>query len=95
MYSVYNAKIKFSYLGFKDENSLCLYWQLGFTTEAGDYMTDKMYIKDTSCISRILQVLSLRQWEDIPRKFARIRVDDNGNVISIGNLISNEWVELV
>ena len=90
---VLNAKIKFSYLGIED-NKLC--YQLGFEIQGGTSITtNKYYVHNTVFIEQILNVLEVRSWEELPRKFARIQVDTSNNgkkIIAIGNLIENKWV---
>ena len=101
MGKIYNAKIKFSFLGFDTNGVLCI--QLGFECRNGvSYTSDKLMISDSDqdyyfcadIIKDILNVLELNRWEDLPRKFARIEVDDDGIVIAVGNLIEERWVKL-
>lgn len=88
---IYNAKVKFSYLG-KDDNGK-LYYQLGFDFEKGTISTSKKYIEAVNEIDSVLSVLDLRSWEEVARKFARIKIMDK-QVIEIGNLIENRWVRI-
>lgn len=88
---IYNAKVKFSYLG-KDDNGK-LYYQLGFDYEKGSISTSKKYLETLSEIDSILNVLDLRSWEEVARKFARIKINDK-QVTEIGNLIENRWVRI-
>lgn len=88
---IYNAKVKFSYLG-KDEVGKT-YYQLGFDYEKGTATTNKKYLETISEIESVLNVLDLKSWEEVARKFARIKVVDR-QVIEIGNLIDNRWVKL-
>ena len=85
-----NAKIKFSSLSVEG-NDLVL--QLGFEVSGGKtVISDKKHATD-NLISTILTTLEVRSWEELSRKFARIRVSGD-KVISVGNLIDNKWVEL-
>ena len=86
----YNAKIKFSYLGF-DQDTATVWWQLGFDTEFGSFVTDKVNLNKPEQISNILKTLELRSWEELPRKYARVKVK-NKKVIGIGNIIRNDWL---
>lgn len=84
-----NAKIKFSYLGLDD----ILTFQLGFECgESKPFVTDKIPA-NTPNIVCLLSVLDLRSWEELPRKFARIKIENN-KIVAIGNLIENRWVDL-
>lgn len=86
---IYNAKVKFSYLGFNEDETI--WWQLGFDTEFGSFVTDKVNLNKPEQISNILKTLELRSWEELPRKYARVKVK-NKKVIGIGNIIRNDWL---
>lgn len=85
-----NAKVKFSCLGFAEGNST-MWYQIGFDCEYGTVMTDKVCINDVEQISNILNILELHSWEELPRKFARIKIEGK-KVTAIGNLIENKWL---
>lgn len=90
--TIYNAKVKFSYLGFDENNKL--YIQLGFDYENGKSVVSvKKYLQNVDEISKLISVLDLKSWEEVARKFARIKIQEN-KVIEIGNLIDNRWVKL-
>lgn len=86
-----NAKIKFSYLGICEDGSLC--FRLGFDTQGGVTFQTNMINVSTQKITDILNTLEVRSWEELPRKFSRIKVE-NKTIKSVGNLIENKWVEL-
>lgn len=88
---ILNAKIKFSWLGLEENGSLM--FQLGFDCEnAKTFTTNKTPISIDQ-IKILLNVLELRSWEELPRKFARVKLYGT-KVVGIGNLIENKWVEL-
>ena len=91
MERIMNAKIKYSYLGLTENGSLVI--QLGFDCELGTVQTNKTDIIDAYFIKELLDTLELQRWEDLPRKYARIKVDNN-RVVSVGNLIEEKWVKL-
>lgn len=86
-----NAKIKYSYLGLDENGSVIV--QFGFDCELGTVHSDKVDLVDGYFIKEILSTLELQRWEDLPRKFARIKVIDR-KVVAIGNLIEERWVKL-
>lgn len=89
---ILNAKIKFSYLGFDAEKKeLQLY--IGFDTTSGFYKT-KICKVSSDLISDILNILELSSWEELSRKFARIKINDRGVVTAIGNIIEDRWITL-
>ena len=89
---VYNAKVKYSFLGLGVNYGLWI--QLGFDYENGRVShTKKIKVKDISLTRDLILALDLNSWEELPRKFCRIKVSDN-TVVAIGNLIDNRWVEL-
>lgn len=91
MERICNAKIKYSYLGLDENGSLVI--QLGFDCELGTVQTNRTDIIDAYFIQEILNTLELNRWEDLPRKYARIKVEGN-RVVAIGNLIEEKWVKL-
>ena len=85
-----NAKIKFTALTVEDGN---LIMQIGFDVNGGKtVISDKKVITDTF-IRDMLNVLEVRSWEEMPRKYARIRIN-NDKVVAVGNLIENKWLEI-
>ena len=89
---IYNAKIKYSYLGLDNDNNL--YLELGFDCANNKfYKTNKIYIHESDILKKLIQVLDLHSWEEMARKFARIKIDNTG-ISEIGNLIDERWVEL-
>ena len=56
-------------------------------------MCQKINKKSVNEIDSVLSVLDLRSWEEVARKFARIKVMEK-QVTEIGNLIDNRWVRL-
>lgn len=86
-----NAKIKYSYLGLDDNKDMVI--QIGFDCELGTVSTQQITVIDTYFIKEILDTLELQRWEDLPRKFARIKIIDR-KVVYIGNLIEERWVKL-
>ncbi|MCR4661664.1 MAG: hypothetical protein K5765_06685 [Clostridia bacterium] len=91
MEKICNAKIKYSFLGMDENGSMFI--QLGFDCESGTVSSRYVDLIDSYFIKEILNTLELQRWEDLPRKFARIKID-NGKVIAVGNLIEERWVKL-
>ena len=87
-----NAKIKYSYLGFDEDKILVI--ELGFDCELGSVRTEKIELGETVLIEDILDTLELQRWEDLPRKFARVKVNETNRVVAVGNLIEEKWVKL-
>lgn len=87
---IYNAKIKFTFLGPID-NFNGMWWQIGFEYEKGVTATNKVQLTDTNKIKDILNTLEVRSWEELQRKYARIKVKDKV-VVAFGNVIENRWV---
>ena len=88
----FNAKIRFAFLG-EIEGMNGLFVQLGF--ECGEnktFNTQKRLVKTPYEILTILRVLGVNSWEELSRKFVRIKVIDK-NIISIGNIMEDEWIE--
>lgn len=88
---IYNAKIKFSYLGLCDDGTT-LWYQIGFELEDGTIATEKIRVTSPQQVANLLNVLDLRSWEELPRKYARIKVFEK-KVTSIGNIYKSQWIE--
>ena len=89
-----NAKIKYSYLGFDEDKELVI--EIGFTTYVDDEVrTEKIELYNVEQIENILDALELLRWEDLPRKFARIKVDtETKRVVAIGAVVNEKWAKL-
>ena len=85
-----NGKIKFSSLSVEGNE---LVMQLGFEIQGGKTVISDKKVVNSSFIALILSVLEVRSWEELPRKFARVRVSSD-KVVSVGNLIDNRWLDL-
>ena len=93
METIQNAKIKFSYLGVDEENTPI--FQIGFECRSGTTLcTEKRELIDVKSLGEILNTLEVRSWEELPRKFARIKVNDNKKVVAIGHLIEDRWIRI-
>ena len=88
---ILNAKIKFSWLGLEENGSLT--FQIGFDCENAKTFITSKNPADIEKIKVLLNVLELRSWEELPRKFARIKLNGT-RIVAIGNLIENKWLEL-
>lgn len=89
----YNAKIKSTWLGLEEDGSL--YLQIAFDSERGVFATEKQKFSSPGQIKEILLVLGVNNYEDLPRKFARIKVNElTKKVVSIGNIIEPKWIDL-
>ena len=91
-----NAKVKFSWLGPKEDGTLAV--QIGFDCEGNKGISTAKIPCTTKLIEEIINVLEIRSWEDLPKKYARIKVK-NGEllttkVMAIGNVIEDRWVRL-
>ena len=95
MDTIKNAKIKYSFLGIDDSNIPLFY--LGFEykekQEWKNVSTNKVTFLDVTFIKELLSTLEVRSWEELPRKFARIKIKD-GKVVAVGNLLEEKWVEV-
>lgn len=96
MEKIVNAKTEFSFLGLSKFTRKFVV-QLGFITyesgEAKIVRTKEIEINDIKFITDILNYLELQRWEDIPRKFARIKIDTETNqVIALGHWMENKWI---
>ena len=93
METIQNAKIKFSYLGVDEEGTPV--FQLGFECRSGfTLVTEKRELVDVAFLAEILNTLEVRSWEELPRKFARVKTNENKKVVEIGNLIEDKWVRI-
>lgn len=89
---IINVKIKYSYLGNYEGGDSFI--KIAFEGKNNTvYTTDKVSFNDANFIRDILNTLEVRSWEELPRKFARIRLDGE-RVVAIGNLIEDKWVEV-
>ncbi len=99
-----NARIKSTMLGIDDYGIMTCFLHLeqegsgqafgGFTLD-GPY-NDKSRERDPNklCgfwIKRILDVVGVCKWEDLPGKYVRVKGEDFGEIIGIGHITDNKW----
>lgn len=90
MEKIMNAKIKYSFLGLENNE---LFIEIGFECKSGTISTGKFRPSFSleSFVEELLNTLELQRWEDLPRKYARIKVADD-KILFVGNLIEDRWV---
>lgn len=102
-----NAKIRSTMLGREDHGIMTFMIFIdadGFGCGIGGYSLDEFnsatqtrvfQAKYMEVISKILEVVGVDEWEDLPGKY--IRFEDNGlgsTVTKIGNIIEEKWLDL-
>ena len=102
-----NAKISSTMLGREDHGVMTFMIFInadGFNCGVGGYCLDEFNsatqtrafrAKSMEVISKILEVVGVDEWEDLPGKY--IRFEDNGlgsTVTKIGNIIEEKWLDL-
>ncbi|HEL1668972.1 TPA: hypothetical protein U1157_001208 [Streptococcus suis] len=104
--TIENVKITKTFLGREDHGILTCYLTVegyGFGVSIGGYCLDKYderkkkrvaFYKSFELIDRILEVVGVSTWEDLPGKHIRIESDGFGcRVMKIGNLIKDDWLD--
>lgn len=102
-----NAKITSTMLGREEHGIMTFMIYIradGFHCGIGGYCLDEFnsatqtrvfQAKSMEAISKILEVVGVDEWEDLPGKY--IRFEDNGlgcTVTKIGNIIEEKWFDL-
>lgn len=102
-----NAKIQSTMLGREDHGIMTFMIYIaadGFTCGVGAYCLDEFdsarqtrvfRAESMEAISKVLEVVGVDKWEDLPGKY--IRFEDNGigsTVTKIGNIIEEKWFDL-
>ena len=86
-----NAKIKFTQSGIGDGDSLVM--QIGFELAGGKTVMTSKFVFDGDKMKNILNILELRNWEELPKKYARVALQ-NERVVRIGNILNDKWVKI-
>ena len=101
-----NAKISSTMLGREDHGIMTFMLYIDacdFACGVGRYCLDEFNsatqtrvfrAESMEVISKILEVVGVDKWEDLPGKY--IRFEDNGfgsNVTKIGNIIDEKWLD--
>lgn len=86
-----NAKIKFTQSGIGDGDSLIM--QIGFELAGGKTVMTSKFVFDGDKMKNILNILELRNWEELPKKYARVALQ-NERVVRIGNILNDKWVKI-
>ena len=102
-----NAKIRSTMLGREDHGIMTWMIFIDFDHVAcgvGGYALDSynrdtktrvFYAESMESISKVLEVVGVDKWEDLPGKY--IRFEDNGwgsIVTKIGNIMEDKWFDL-
>ena len=101
-----NAKISSTMLGREDHGIMTFMIYIdgyGFSRGIGGYCLDEFSSatqtrvfrsESMEAISKILEVVGVDKWEDLPGKY--IRFEDNGfgsNITKLGNIIEEKWLD--
>lgn len=102
-----NARISSTMLGREDHGIMTFMIYIiadGFDCGIGGYWLDEFNsatqtrvfrAESMEAISKVLEVVGVDKWEDLPGKY--IRFEDNGwgsKVTKIGNIIEEKWFDL-
>ena len=102
-----NAQITSTMLGREDHGIMTFMIFVKFNDCVGgiggyclDYydkntQTRVFYVKNMEVISKILDIVGVDTWEDLPGKYIRIKDNGLGSIIEeIGNLMEEKWFNL-
>ena len=104
---IINAKIRSTMLGRENHGIMTFMIYIsadGFDCGIGGYWLDEFNsatqtrvfrAESMEAISKVLEVVGVDKWEDLPGKY--IRFEDNGwgsKVTKIGNIIEEKWLNL-
>lgn len=103
-----NAKITNVTLGYEDHGILTFYITLeienGNTCVFGCYALDSWdkeknkrvcSAKSMECLTEIMNVVGVRNWEDLNGKYIRIEYNGLGSTIdTIGNIMKDDWFNI-
>lgn len=107
MKMIKNARITSTMLGREDHGimTFMIYIDVGnFSCGVGGFCLDEFdpakqarvfRAKSMEAISKVLEVVGVDKWEDLPGKY--IRFEDNGwgsAVYRIGNIIDDKWLDM-
>ena len=102
-----NAKISSTMLGREDHGIMTFMIYIdacGFSCGIGGYCLDEFSsatqtrvfrAESMEAISKILEVVGVDKWEDLPGKYIRIEYNGLGSTVTkIGNIIEEKWFDL-
>lgn len=89
--TIENAKVKFTQSGIGEGDELIM--QIGFELSDSRTAITPKFPLDASKMRDILNALELRNWEELPKKYARVSIL-NQKVVRIGNILNDKWVKL-
>ena len=102
-----NAKISSTMLGREDHGIMTFMIYIdgyGFSCGIGGYCLDEFSSatqtrvfrsESMEAISKILEVVGVDKWEDLPGKYIRIEYNGLGSTVTkIGNIIEEKWFDL-
>ena len=88
---IVNAKIKYTQSGVCEDNSLAM--QIGFELAEGKVVSTPKFGFSASKMVEILNILEIRNWEELPKKYARVTIL-NDKVVKIGNILNDKWIKI-
>lgn len=102
-----NAIIQSTMLGREDHGIMTFMIYIGgdgFNYGVGGYCLDEFYsatqtrvfrAESMEAISKVLEVVGVDKWEDLPGKYIRIEYNGFGSTVTkIGNIIEEKWFDL-
>lgn len=102
-----NAKIRSTMLGREDHGIMTFMIFIdadGFGCGVGGYWLDEFNsatqtrvfrAESMEAISKVLEVVGVDKWEDLPGKYIRFEDNDRGSTVTkIGNIIEDKWFDL-
>jgi len=101
-----NATIKSTFLGIEDHGFFTFYLHLdygGSGQGAGGYVldvsadnknqsTDAKLAKSLRIIEKILKIVGVEEWEQLPGRYIKVKADHN-RVYAVQNILGGEWLD--
>lgn len=88
---IVNAKIKFAQTEIEENNKMVA--QIGFELADNKVITTRINDFNIDLMKNILGILELRIWEELPRKYVRLSLEEN-RVKKIGNILNEKWLKI-
>lgn len=102
-----NARIRSTMLGREDHGIMTFMIYIdtdkfscgvgGYALDESDHVTRTRVFRAESmeAISKILEVVGVDKWEDLPGKYIRFEDPNRGGVVTkIGNIVEEKWFDL-
>jgi hypothetical protein len=89
-----NGKIESTHLGPEDHGIPTWWLMLTFRGSGQGFGGYDLRVYGTGILMKILSVVGVEKWENLPNRHLRVRRNNEGLIVAIGHIVEDRWLDM-